>query len=69
MQITNNAAARRDEVEVDGARAQHRVVVPLCPFVTAYIGRHPEHLPSSTPRTGRGSNGRVRRDANFVRRT
>jgi uncharacterized protein len=29
---------------LDEARAQKRVVVPLCPFVAAYIRRHPEYL-------------------------
>jgi len=27
---------------LDDARAQQRTVVPLCPFVADYIGRHPE---------------------------
>lgn len=27
------------------ARAQHLAVVPLCPFVAAYIRRHPEYRP------------------------
>jgi uncharacterized protein len=30
---------------LDEARAQKRIVVPLCPFVVAYIRRHPEYLP------------------------
>jgi hypothetical protein len=25
------------------ARTQHKVVVPLCPFIAAYIRRHPEY--------------------------
>jgi predicted GNAT family acetyltransferase len=29
---------------LDEARAQNRLVVPLCPFVAAYIRRHPEYL-------------------------
>jgi predicted GNAT family acetyltransferase len=29
---------------LDEARAQKRIVVPLCPFVAAYIRRHPEYL-------------------------
>ena len=31
----------REALEV--ARAQHLIVVPLCPFVTSYIRRHPEY--------------------------
>lgn len=27
------------------ARAEHLAVVPLCPFVSAYIRRHPEYRP------------------------
>lgn len=27
------------------ARVEHLAVVPLCPFVAAYIGRHPEYRP------------------------
>jgi predicted GNAT family acetyltransferase len=30
---------------LDDARARHLTVVPLCPFVSAYIRRHPEYLP------------------------
>jgi predicted GNAT family acetyltransferase len=29
---------------LDEARAQKRIVVPLCPFVAVYIRRHPEYL-------------------------
>jgi uncharacterized protein len=29
---------------LDEARAQKRIVVPRCPFVAAYIRRHPEYL-------------------------
>jgi predicted GNAT family acetyltransferase len=29
---------------LDEARAQKRIVVPECPFVAAYIRRHPEYL-------------------------
>jgi uncharacterized protein len=29
---------------LDEARAQKRIVVPQCPFVAAYIRRHPEYL-------------------------
>jgi len=29
---------------LDDARAQHLTVVPLCPFVAAYIRRHPAYL-------------------------
>lgn len=28
---------------LDGARALGLAVVPLCPFIRAYIGRHPEY--------------------------
>ena len=30
---------------LEDARAHHTTVVPLCPFVSAYIRRHPEYLP------------------------
>ncbi len=30
--------------ELDDARAKGLTVVPLCPFVRAFIGRHPEYL-------------------------
>ena len=29
---------------LEDARARHLTVVPLCPFVSAYIRRHPEYL-------------------------
>jgi predicted GNAT family acetyltransferase len=32
-------------VALDDARARGLEVVPLCPFVSAYIRRHPEYLP------------------------
>lgn len=41
-----SALARR---ALDDARAQHLTVVPLCPFVSAYIRRHPEALPLVAP--------------------
>lgn len=28
---------------LDGAREQDAKVLPVCPFVTAYLRRHPEH--------------------------
>ncbi len=31
-------------VALEDARAQHLMVVPACPFVAAYIRRHPEYL-------------------------
>ena len=34
---------------LEDARARHLTVVPLCPFVTAYIRRHPEYLPIVDP--------------------
>ncbi len=32
------------QTALDDARAQHLTVVPLCPFVAAYIQRHPAYL-------------------------
>ncbi len=29
---------------LDEARAEQLVIIPLCPFVVAYIRRHPEYL-------------------------
>jgi hypothetical protein len=31
------------------ARARHLTVVPLCPFVSGYIRRHPQYLPLVDP--------------------
>jgi predicted GNAT family acetyltransferase len=28
---------------LDDARARHQTIVPLCPFVSSYIKRHPEY--------------------------
>ena len=41
-----SALARR---ALDDARAQHLTVVPLCPFVSAYIRRHHAYLPLVDP--------------------
>ena len=30
---------------LEDARARHLTVVPYCPFVRAYLQRHPEYLP------------------------
>ena len=30
---------------LEDARGQHATIVPLCPFVSAYIQHHPEYLP------------------------
>ena len=35
---------------LDAARAEHYQVVPLCPFVAAYIRRHPEYRDLVMPR-------------------
>ena len=32
------------QTALEDARAQHHMVVPACPFVAAYIRRHPEYL-------------------------
>ncbi|RMG61787.1 MAG: N-acetyltransferase [Bacteroidetes bacterium] len=31
------------QTALDWARAQGKVVLPLCPYIAAYIRRHPEH--------------------------
>ena len=36
-------AAKMTRVALDEARARHLMVVPRCPFVAAYIRRHPEY--------------------------
>jgi uncharacterized protein len=36
-------AGRLAQVALDDARAQHLTVIPLCPFVAAYVRRHKEH--------------------------
>jgi predicted GNAT family acetyltransferase len=53
-------ASRLARYALDDARAHSRVVVPVCPFVSAYIQRHPEYLPLVDPedrrRLGQASN-------------
>jgi hypothetical protein len=34
---------------LEDARAKNLTVVPLCPFVSGYIRRHPEYLPLVDP--------------------
>jgi uncharacterized protein len=34
---------------LDDVRAQGRPVVPLCPFIAGYIGKHPEYLDLVAP--------------------
>ncbi len=34
---------------LEDARAHRLVVAPMCPFVSAYIRRHPEYLPLVDP--------------------
>ncbi len=34
---------------LEDARARNLTVVPLCPFVSGYIRRHPEYLPLVEP--------------------
>jgi predicted GNAT family acetyltransferase len=51
-------AARLSQVALDYARAQHLVVIPLCPFTAAYVRRHREyqdivHPSYRTPRSSR----------------
>ena len=41
-----SALARR---ALEDARAQQLTVTPVCPFVTAYIRRHPEYVPLVDP--------------------
>ena len=48
-------AGRLTQVALDEARAQHLTVIPLCPFVAAYVRRHKEyqdivHPPYRRPR-------------------
>jgi uncharacterized protein len=38
-------AGRLVQVALDDTRDRHRTVIPLCPFVAAYIRRHPEYKP------------------------
>jgi predicted GNAT family acetyltransferase len=37
-------AARLAQFALDDARARHLSVIPLCPYVAAYIARHPAYL-------------------------
>ena len=34
---------------LDETRAAHKWVIPMCPFVVAYIQRHPEYLDAVKP--------------------
>lgn len=43
-------AGRLIKTALDAARAEHYQVVPLCPFVAAYIRRHPEYRDLVMPR-------------------
>ena len=36
-------AGRIVKTALDHARSQNLVVLPLCPYAKAYIGRHPEY--------------------------
>lgn len=36
-------AGRLSQVALDYARAEHLTVIPLCPFVAAYMREHPEY--------------------------
>ena len=37
-------AGRLARVALDDARTRHLAVIPRCPYVAAYIKRHPEYL-------------------------
>ena len=37
-------AAQLAKFALDDARARHLQVIPLCPYVAAYIARHPAYL-------------------------
>ena len=39
---------------LDDARVHHQTVVPACPFVSAFIRRHPAYRPLVAPSTVRG---------------
>lgn len=41
----HGVGARLARTALDEARDQGRSIVPLCPFVAAYIRRHPEYRP------------------------
>jgi predicted GNAT family acetyltransferase len=43
-------AGRLIKTALDAARVEHYQVVPLCPFVAAYIRRHPEYQDLVMPR-------------------
>jgi hypothetical protein len=39
----HGVASTLAKAALDEARARHQTVVPLCPFVSSYIKRHPEY--------------------------
>ena len=43
-------AGKLIKTALDAARVEHYQVVPLCPFVAAYIRRHPEYQDLVMPR-------------------
>lgn len=43
-------ASKLIETALDAAQEEHYQVVPLCPFVSAYIRRHPEYQDLVMPR-------------------
>ncbi len=45
-------ANRLARAALDHARAASLLVVPRCPFIRAYIQRHPEYQPLVAPRQG-----------------
>ncbi len=43
-------ASKLIKTALDAAQEEHYQVVPLCPFVSAYIRRHPEYQDLVMPR-------------------
>lgn len=45
----NGLAAKLARAALDFARANHLQVVPLCPYVSAFIRKHPEYQDLASP--------------------
>jgi predicted GNAT family acetyltransferase len=51
-------AAQLARFALDDARSRHLLVIPLCPYVAAYIARHPAYLDLVPPEEQRRLHGR-----------